>query len=249
MDALGIQRFVVAGHDWGANVAEMMAVGWPERVTRMAMLSTPSRLGGLRITGFEQAQRYWYHWFQATKRGTEAMAHSYAHLFAIPVTMARFFTVYGPWGRPDMALFRFAGAIEAGTPIEVYGEGRQSRDFTYIDDVVEAVVRLLDTPPVAGQSVAATDPVSPVAPWRAVNVAGGRPVELMALIAALERAMGKEAVKRLVPMQAGDMSNTRADTTLLRALTGFVPSVGIDEGTRAFVDWFRTDWARLRAQT
>ena len=91
--------------------------------------------------------------------------------------------------------------------------------------------------------------MSPVAPWRAVNVAGGRPVELMAFIAALERAMGKEAVKRLVPMQAGDMSNTRADTTLLRALTGFVPSVGIDEGTRAFVDWFRTDWARLRAQT
>jgi UDP-glucuronate 4-epimerase len=220
-------------------------------VRHAILASTSSVYGGTPNRVFVETDRtdFPLSIYAATKRGTEAMAHSYAHLFAIPVTMARFFTVYGPWGRPDMALFRFAGAIEAGTPIEVYGEGRQSRDFTYIDDVVEAVVRLLDTPPVAGQSVAATDPVSPVAPWRAVNVAAGRPVELMASIAALERAMGKEAVKRLVPMQAGDMSNTRADTTLLRALTGFVPSVGIDEGTRAFVDWFRTDWARLRAQT
>ena len=187
--------------------------------------------------------------YAATKRGTEAMAHSYAHLFAIPVTMARFFTVYGPWGRPDMALFKFAAAIESGAPVEVYGEGRQSRDFTYIDDVVEAVIRLIDRPPAAGEAAGPTDPVSPVAPWRAVNIAGGRPVELMAFIAALERAIGRGATKTFVPMQPGDVANTRADTTLLRALTGFVPNVGIDEGVRAFVDWFKSDWARIRAQT
>ena len=178
--------------------------------------------------------------YAATKRGTEALAHSYAHLFTIPVTLARFFTVYGPWGRPDMAPLKFATAISRGEPIEVYGHGNQSRDFTYIDDVVEALVRLLAVPPARGQPVSAADSLSPVAPWRTVNVAGGQPVPLMEFIAAFEVALGRPALKTFLPMQPGDVAATRADTTLLRALVGYVPQTPIADGVKAFVDWFKT---------
>lgn len=186
--------------------------------------------------------------YAATKRGTEALAHSYAHLFRIPTTMLRFFTVYGPWGRPDMAPHGFASAILAGRPIEIFGQGRQSRDFTYIDDVIEAVVRLVDAAPVAGLRAAPEDSVSPVAPWRTVNVAGGRPVPLMQFVAAFEGALGRTAPRRYLPMQPGDVADTHADTTLLRALTGFVPAVTVEQGVRAFVDWYRTDWQAIAAQ-
>lgn len=178
--------------------------------------------------------------YAATKRGTEALAHSYAHLFTIPVTLARFFTVYGPWGRPDMAPLKFASAISRGEPIEVYGHGRQSRDFTYIDDVVEALVRLIAVPPAAGQPVSPADSLSPVAPWRTVNVAGGQPVPLMEFIAAFETALGRPALKTFLPMQPGDVAATRADTTLLRDLVGYVPQTPIADGVKAFVDWFRS---------
>lgn len=178
--------------------------------------------------------------YAATKRSTEAIAHSYAHLFAIPTTLVRFFTVYGPWGRPDMAAFKFAGAIIRGEAIEVYGHGRQSRDFTYVDDVVEALDRLIGCAPVTGQPVSSVDSLSTVAPWRTVNVAGGRSVPLMDFIAAFETALGRTALKTFEPMQAGDVSATDADTTLLRNLIGYVPETTVADGVRAFVDWFKT---------
>lgn len=180
--------------------------------------------------------------YAATKKAGEAMTHAYAHLNGLPTTCFRFFTVYGPWGRPDMALFRFAAAIDKGEPIDVYGEGKMRRDFTYIDDLVEAVVRLIDTPPVEGSPVAVEggqDSLSPVAPWRVVNIAGGQPVELTDFIAALEQAMGKAAEKRLLPMQPGDVRETHAAPELLRALTGKVPETPVAVGIGRFVEWYR----------
>lgn len=177
--------------------------------------------------------------YAATKKATEAMSHSYAHLFEVPVTCLRFFTVYGPWGRPDMALFRFAEAIAAGEPISIYGEGRMRRDFTYVDDVVTAIDRLIGVAPVQGQPVSAVDSLSPVAPWRVVNIAGGRPVELMRFVSAIERAMGREAKKELLPMQPGDVTETAADVGLLRALVDEVPQTEVEDGVRAFCEWFR----------
>ena len=176
--------------------------------------------------------------YAATKKATEAMSHSYAHLFGVPTTCLRFFTVYGPWGRPDMALFKFAEAIAADKPISIYGEGRMRRDFTYVDDVVAAVGGLIGRVPVIGAPVAG-DSLSPVAPWRVVNIAGGRPVELMRFITAIEAAMGREATKELLPMQPGDVTETAADVGLLRTLVGEVPGTSVEDGVRAFVEWFR----------
>ena len=177
--------------------------------------------------------------YAATKRAGEAMTHSYAHLFAIPTTCFRFFTVYGPWGRPDMALFTFVGKILRGEPIDVFGEGRMRRDFTYIDDLVEAVMRLVATAPVVGQAVGAMDSLSPVAPWRAVNIAGGQPVELMRFIEMIEDALGRKAEKRMLPMQPGDAERTEASPALLEALIGRMPWTPIEEGVAAFVAWYR----------
>lgn len=176
--------------------------------------------------------------YAATKKATEAMSHSYAHLFGVPTTCLRFFTVYGPWGRPDMALFRFAEAIAKGEPISIYGEGRMRRDFTYVEDVAAAVGRLIGRGPVQGEPVAG-DSLSPVAPWRVVNIAGGRPVELMRFVTAIEAAMGREAKKELLPMQPGDVTETAADVRLLRALIGEVPGTNVEDGVWAFVEWFR----------
>lgn len=177
--------------------------------------------------------------YAATKKATEAMSHSYAHLFKTPITCLRFFTVYGPWGRPDMALFKFAEAISTDQPISIYGEGRMRRDFTYVDDVVAAIDRLIDKPPVQGQPASAADSLSPVAPWRVVNIAGGRPVELMRFVSAIEAAMGREAKKELLPMQPGDVTETAAEVGLLRALVGEVPQTEVEDGVRAFCEWFR----------
>lgn len=176
--------------------------------------------------------------YAATKAANEAMAHSYAHLYGQPTTMFRFFTVYGPWGRPDMAYFKFARAILAGEAIDVYNQGRMRRDFTYIDDLVEALVRLLDVAPEQGQPVEG-DSLSPVAPFRVVNIGNASPVELGDFIAALEGALGLEAKKNLLPMQAGDVTATWADTSLLANLTGYVPSTPVDEGLKKFVAWYR----------
>ena len=180
--------------------------------------------------------------YAATKKATEAMAHSYAHLFDLPVTMFRFFTVYGPWGRPDMALFKFTRAMLEGEPIDVYNHGEMMRDFTYVEDLVEAVRRLVDAPPVRPQGpgdIAEGDSLSPVAPWRVVNIGNSQPVQLGDMIGAIEDALGIKAKRNLMPMQPGDVPATWADAELLRTLTGYVPQTDIREGVQRFVAWYR----------
>lgn len=177
--------------------------------------------------------------YAATKGATELMGHSYSHLFGVPTTFFRFFTVYGPWGRPDMALFKFAKNILADQPIDVYGEGAMSRDFTFVDDLVEGIVRLTQTIP-GTEKVADFDTLSPVAPYRLVNVGGGQPSNLMDYIGELEKALGREARKNFLPMQDGDVRATFASADLLEALTGYRPSTPISVGVPAFVEWFTT---------
>ena len=179
--------------------------------------------------------------YAATKKANEMMAHSYAHIHGLPVTGLRFFTVYGPWGRPDMALFKFANLIVKGKPIPVFGEGKLVRDFTYIDDIVEGLVRLLDRPPVADPSwdPAAADPATSAAPYRIYNIGNRHPVLLMRYIEVLEKALGKTAVKEFLPRQAGDMDSTWADTSELESRTEFSPSVSIETGIERFVEWYR----------
>ena len=176
--------------------------------------------------------------YAATKKATEGMAHSYAHLYGIPTTMFRFFTVYGPWGRPDMALFKFTRAILSGEPIEVYNHGEMQRDFTYVDDLIEGIVRLIGVVP-GTEPVGAVDSLSPVAPWRAVNIGNGAPVRLLDFVEAIEGALGQHATKRLMPMQPGDVPATWADATLIRDLVGPLPRTDIAEGVRRFVAWYR----------
>lgn len=182
--------------------------------------------------------------YAATKASNELMAHSYAHLFGVPTTAFRFFTVYGPWGRPDMALFRFTRAMFDQEPIEIYGEGRMSRDFTFVEDLVEAIVRLAARPPEpvgarGGLPAIAGDTLSPVAPYRLVNIGGGTPSGLMDYVAALETALGMEAKKHFLPMQDGDVPHTWASAELLEALTGYRPSTPVEVGVARFADWYR----------
>jgi UDP-glucuronate 4-epimerase len=179
--------------------------------------------------------------YAATKKSMELMAHSYAHLFGLPTTAFRFFTVYGPWGRPDMALFKFVDAIVNDRPVEIYGEGRMSRDFTYIDDLVEGIVRLIDAVPSEDGRVnnpPDLDSLSAQAPYRVVNIGGGQPVELMAFVETVERVIGKPAKRMMLPMQPGDVPRTYAAPELLMALTGFRPAVQLEHGVRRFVDWY-----------
>jgi UDP-glucuronate 4-epimerase len=177
--------------------------------------------------------------YSATKRGTELIGHCYAHLWKQPVTVFRFFSVYGPWGRPDMALFKFTDAILKGQPIDVYNHGKMERDFTYIDDLIEAIVRLIPKRPVQGEPVFAGDSLSPVAPFRVVNIGNGTPVNLMDFITAIEEAVGKPAQRNYMEMQPGEVPKTWANAELLEALTGFRPNYPVADGVRAFVGWFR----------
>jgi UDP-glucuronate 4-epimerase len=164
--------------------------------------------------------------YAATKRAGELMSFSYAKLYGLPQTGLRFFTVYGPWGRPDMAYFSFTKKILAGETIEVFGEGRMARDFTYVDDIVDGIVGALDRPPARGVN-------------RVLNIGDSRPVGLMDMIATLERALGREARKTFLPMQPGDVTRTFADVSKLKALTGYAPKVAIEEGLPKFVEWYR----------
>jgi UDP-glucuronate 4-epimerase len=179
--------------------------------------------------------------YAATKKANEAMAHSYAHLFGIASTGLRFFTVYGPWGRPDMALFKFTRGILADEPIPVFNEGKMVRDFTYVDDIVEGVVRTVDNPPArnAGWDARHPDPATSSAPWRIFNIGNSEPVELMRYIHAIEAAAGKKAKLDLLPMQPGDVLATEADTSSLERVTGFRPATPVEEGVRRFVEWYR----------
>ncbi|WP_334067304.1 GDP-mannose 4,6-dehydratase [Nereida ignava] len=177
--------------------------------------------------------------YAATKKANEAMAHSYAHLFNLPITMFRFFTVYGPWGRPDMALYKFTRNILAGEPIDVYNHGEMSRDFTYVSDLVEAIRLLIEAAPERSKDIAQTDSLSPVAPWRAVNVGNSEPVKLMDFIAAIEKATGKTAKLNMMDMQAGDVPATWANAQLLKDLTGYQPQTSVAQGVEEFVRWYR----------
>lgn len=178
--------------------------------------------------------------YAATKKATESMTHSYAHLYDLPATMFRFFTVYGPWGRPDMALFKFTKAILEGRSIDVYNYGDMRRDFTYVEDLVEAIRLLIDTPPKRPQDgiVPPGDSLSPVAPFRVVNIGNSTPVPLTDYIDAIEKATGRKAERNLLPMQDGDVRATWADTTLLNRLTGYTPKTNVVDGVRKFVEWY-----------
>ncbi len=178
--------------------------------------------------------------YAATKKATEAISHSWAHLYGLPVTAFRFFTVYGPWGRPDMAPWKFTKAILSGETIDVYGQGEMFRDFTYVTDLVRAIRLLMDVPPVRPEgAVEAGDSLSPVAPWRVVNIGNGEKVSLGDFIAAIEAAVGRKAVRRMMEMQQGDVRATWADTGLLQRLTGYAPQTDIRDGMARFVDWYR----------
>lgn len=184
--------------------------------------------------------------YAASKKANELMAHSYAHLYHLPCTGLRFFTVYGPWGRPDMALFLFTEAILDGRPIDVFNFGKMQRDFTYIDDVVEGVVRVLDNPaqPNPKWSGGRPDPASSSAPYRIYNIGNHQPVELLRFIEVLEHAIGKKAEKRLLPMQPGDVPATYADINALARDVGFQPATPIDTGIPRFVEWYRGYYQR-----
>jgi UDP-glucuronate 4-epimerase len=179
--------------------------------------------------------------YAATKRSNELMAHSYSHLFGLPTSGLRFFTVYGPWGRPDMALFLFTKAILEGRPIEVFNEGRMQRDFTYVDDIVEGVVRVADHPaePDPVWDGNAPDPSTSTAPWRIYNIGNSRPTQLLRYIEVLEACLGKKAERQLVGMQPGDVPATWADVSLLEEAVGYRPDTSVEEGVARFVNWYR----------
>ncbi|PWE57093.1 UDP-glucuronate 5-epimerase [Metarhizobium album] len=179
--------------------------------------------------------------YAASKKATEVMAHSYSHLHKIPTTAFRFFTVYGPWGRPDMALFKFVKGILDGSEIEIYGEGRMSRDFTYVDDLVDGIVRLSAVVPAEANRVqvpGVIDTLSHQAPFRVVNIGGGQPVGLLDFVETVEEVLGRPAKRRMLPMQKGDVPRTYASPDLLVALTGYKPETSLKDGVRAFVEWY-----------
>ncbi|WP_420005677.1 NAD-dependent epimerase/dehydratase family protein [Arenibacterium sp. LLYu02] len=209
----------------------------------MLLASTSSAYGASEEMPYREVSKadHQMSFYAATKKSTETMAHSYAHLFDLPITMFRFFTVYGPWGRPDMALFKFTKAILEGKPIDVYNYGDMKRDFTYVEDLVHAIRLLIDAVPVrpADGRVEEGDSLSPVAPFRVVNIGNNDAVQLTDFIAAIEVATGRKAERNLMPMQAGDVPATWANTDLLQKLTGYAPTTSVTEGVAQFVRWYR----------
>ena len=212
----------------------------------LLMASTSSAYGANPQMPFEETHRadHPVSFYAATKKANEAMSHSYASLYGVPVTMFRFFTVYGPWGRPDMALFKFVSAMREGRAIDVYNHGQMQRDFTYVDDLIEGIVRLMDCVPpaadVVDRGVGGHDSLSPVAPWRVVNIGNGSPVALGDFIGAVEAAMGQSAERNNLPMQKGDVPATWASTELLESLIGAIPATPLEDGVRVFVEWYRS---------
>ncbi|MHB8528928.1 MAG: NAD-dependent epimerase/dehydratase family protein [Caulobacteraceae bacterium] len=225
----------------------VMEIARQAKVGHFLLASTSSVYGANTAMPFSEADKadYPLSFYAATKKAGEAMSHAYAHLWGLPTTALRFFTVYGPWGRPDMAPFKFVEAIRAGTPIDVNNRGAMSRDFTFIDDLIEGLVRLIASPPRAGEPVAgAADSLSPVGPWRVVNIGAGAPTDLLAFIETIERAVGRTIERNWRPMPAGEVERTFADCSLLQALTGYRPATGIAEGVAALVDWHRDYYPR-----
>ncbi|MGB3805989.1 MAG: NAD-dependent epimerase/dehydratase family protein, partial [Erythrobacter sp.] len=213
-------------------------------VEHLMMASTSSVYGANTDMPFEERQKCDtpLTFYAATKKANEAMAHSYAHLWNLPTTMFRFFTIYGPWGRPDMALFKFTRGILEGTPIDIYNRGEMYRDFTYVDDLVRAIGLLIDCPPVrpsSGDNPGEGDSLSPVAPFRVVNIGNNDKVRLMDFVEAIEAECGRKAQVNMMPMQQGDVPATWADASLLRELTGYAPQTNFRDGVAAFVSWYR----------
>lgn len=179
--------------------------------------------------------------YAATKKSNELMAHTYSHLYGLPTTGLRFFTVYGPWGRPDMAIYLFTRAIFAGKPIQVFNHGEMMRDFTYVDDIVDGIVRVIDQPPAGNSQWTAQqpDPGSSPAPYRLYNIGNNEPVKLMDFIEAIETAVGRKAIKEFLPMQPGDVQHTYADVSDLERDFAYKPATSVQEGVQHFVDWYR----------
>ncbi|MEY4188651.1 MAG: dTDP-glucose 4,6-dehydratase 2 [Planctomycetota bacterium] len=210
------------------------------RIAHLTYASSSSVYGANRKSPFSVEDRVDHpvSLYAATKKANELMAHTYSHLFGLPTTGLRFFTVYGPWGRPDMAMWLFTEAILAGRAIDVFNHGRMQRDFTYIDDIVEGVVRTNDLIPQAADP-STVENSGTAAPWRVYNIGNNQPVQLLRLIETLEQAIGRTAEKRFLPMQPGDVESTCADIHALQAATGFRPDTPIQTGVRRFVDWYR----------
>ena len=214
----------------------------------MMLASTSSAYGASEEMPYREIDKadHQMSFYAATKKSTENMAHSYAHLFDLPITMFRFFTVYGPWGRPDMALFKFTKAILGDLPIDVYNYGNMTRAFTYIDDIINSIRLLVDViPPLTQISTnlnAKADSLSPVAPFRVVNIGNANAVKLVDFIGSIERALDKTAKINFLPMQDGDVPATWADVSLLTSLTGYEPELTLDEGVARFVEWYRSDY-------
>lgn len=244
----GVRHGVDHPHDYAdANLTgmlNMLEVCRHGGVQHLVFASTSSVYGANEAMPFSEhhGTAHQLSLYAATKRANEAMAHAYAHLYGIPTTGLRFFTVYGPWGRPDMALFKFTKAILAGEPIQVFNNGDMARDFTFIDDIVEGVVRTLRAVPdvdASWQATAADPETSGVAPYRVFNIGRGAPVRLMDFIAVLEKELGVTAEKDFQPMQPGDVSQTWCDVTELDAAVGYRPGVSVEDGVAAFVKWYR----------
>lgn len=218
-------------------------------VQHLLMASTSSVYGANIEMPFEETQKTEtpLTFYAATKKANEAMGHSYAHIYNLPITMFRFFTVYGPWGRPDMALFKFTKGILEGTPIDVYNNGEMWRDFTYVDDLVRGIRLLMDAIPVrpAGpEAIPQGDSLSPAAPYRVVNIGNSEKIRLLDFIEAIEAEVGRKAIRNYMPMQAGDVPATWADSTLLHDLTGYRPQTNFRDGVAAFVRWYRDYYAK-----
>ena len=224
-----------------------------QQVTHLLMASTSSVYGANTDMPFGETQQCdtQMSFYAATKKANESMAHAWAHIHGVPITLFRFFTVYGPWGRPDMALFKFTKNILAGQPIDIYNHGDMWRDFTYVEDLVRAIALLVDAvpPPTEGRQPAQAiegDSLSPVAPWRVVNIGNSDKVRLLDFIDAIEQCVGKPAIRNDMDMQPGDVPATWADASLLQRLTGYRPQTEFREGVRRFVDWYQQHYAAAR---
>ena len=218
------------------------------KVEHLLMASTSSVYGANENMPFAETDKAdtALTFYAATKKANEAMGHSYAHLWDLPTTMFRFFTVYGPYGRPDLALFKFVDAILDGRPIDIYNHGDMYRDFTYVTDLVRGIRLLIDTPPVRpdNREVPEGDSLSPVAPYRIVNIGNSDKVRLLDFVEAIEEELGQKAIRNYMPMQMGDVPATWANAELLKTLTGYKPQTDIKDGIREFVAWFRDYYAK-----
>lgn len=222
----------------------VMEAARENKVGHLLMASTSSVYGANTQMPFDELEKVEtpLTFYAATKKANETMAHSYAHLWSMPTTMFRFFTVYGPWGRPDMALFKFTKGILEGTPIDIYNHGNMYRDFTYVEDLVRGIRLLIDAKPERPETpedIPAGDSLSPVAPFRVVNIGNSDKVRLMDFVEMIEQEVGKPAIRNYMPMQTGDVPATWANAELLRNLTGYQPQTDVREGVKAFVAWYR----------